>query len=84
MSYSFFWTDHSLKDLEKLPPAISKRIVDKIESLSEDPYRTAERCEGYPWYHQRVGGYSVILKIDDAELIISVLKVGPRKKVYDR
>ena len=44
MSYSFFWTDRSRKDLEKLSPIISKRIVDKIESLSEDPHRTAERC----------------------------------------
>jgi mRNA interferase RelE/StbE len=84
MSYSFFWTDWSRKDLEKLPKSLAKRIVDKIESLSEDPHRTAERCEGYPWYHQRVGAYRAILEIDDAELLISILKVGPRKKVYDR
>lgn len=84
MSYSFFWTDWSRKDLEKLPKPLAKRIVDKIESLSEDSHRTAERCEGYPWYHQRVGAYRAILEIDDAELLISILKVGPRKKVYDR
>ncbi|MFA4849458.1 MAG: type II toxin-antitoxin system RelE/ParE family toxin [Methanoregula sp.] len=70
--------------MEKLPKPLAKRIVDKIESLSEDPHRTAERCEGYPWYHQRVGAYRAILEIDDAELLISILKVGPRKKVYDR
>ncbi len=84
MSYSIFWTDRSRKDLEKLSPSISKRIVDKIESLSEDPHRTAERCEGYPWCHQRVGNYRAILEIDDTELMVSILKVGPRKKVYDR
>jgi mRNA interferase RelE/StbE len=84
MSYSFFWTDRSRKDLEKLPLTVSKRIVDKIESLSEDPHRTTERCEGYPYFHQRIGTYRAILEIDDADLLISVLKVGPRKKVYDR
>jgi mRNA interferase RelE/StbE len=84
MNYSLFWTDRSHKDLEKLPSHLSKRIVDKIESLSEDPHRTAERCEGYPYFHQRVGAYRIILEIDDKELLISVLKVGPRKKVYDR
>jgi mRNA interferase RelE/StbE len=84
MSYSFFWTDRSRKDLEKVPRSVAKRIIDKIESLSEDPHRTVERCEGYPWYHQRVGAYRVILEIDDTELLISILKVGPRKKVYDR
>ena len=70
--------------MEKLPIPLTKRIVDKIESLSKDPHRTAERCEGYPLYHQRVGAYRAILEIDDAELLISILKVGPRKKVYDR
>jgi len=84
MSYSFLWSDRSRKDLEKLPSNLSKRIVDKIESLSEDPHRTAERCEGYPYYHQRVGTQRAILKIDDSALLISVIKIGPRKKVYDR
>ena len=81
MSYSFFWTDRSRKDLEKLSPTASKRIADKSESLSEDPHRTAQRCEGYPWYHQRVGDYRAILKIDDAEFLVSVLKVGIRRKI---
>ena len=84
MSYSFFWTDRSRKDLEKLSPIISKRIVDKIESLSEDPHRTAERCEGYLYYHQRVGIYRVILDINDSNNLISVRHVGLRKKVYKR
>jgi mRNA interferase RelE/StbE len=84
MSYSFLWTDRSRKDLEKLPAYLSKRIVDKIESLSDDPHRTAERCEGYPYFHQRIGTHRAILKIDDSELLISIVKIGPRKKVYKR
>jgi mRNA interferase RelE/StbE len=84
MKYSFLWTDRSRKDLEKLPPPRSKRIIDKIESISEDPHRTAERCEGYSYYHQRIGSHRAILEIDDSKLLISVIKIGPRKKVYDR
>ena len=84
MSYSISWTDQSRKDLEKISLLLSKRIVNKIESISEDPHRTAERCEGYPYYHQRIGNYRAILDIDDTGLLISVLKVGPRKKVYER
>jgi mRNA interferase RelE/StbE len=84
MKYSISWTEPAKKNLGKLSKPIAQRIFDKVKSLEDDPYRTAEHCEGYPWYHQRVGGYRVILKIDDAELIVSVLKVGPRKKVYDR
>ena len=84
MSYTIKWSDRSEKFLNKLPSSISKRIVDKIESILEDPHRTAERCEGYPWYHQRVGNYRAILDIDDTELVMEVLKIGPRKKIYNR
>jgi len=84
MKYSLFWSDRAIKDLGNLPKSVALRIFDKIASITDDPYRTAERCEGYPYYHQRVGAYRIILKIDDKSSIISVLKAGPRKKVYDR
>jgi mRNA interferase RelE/StbE len=84
MKYTPFWTDQAIKDLGKLPKPTALRIFNKVESITDDPHRTAERCEGYPWYHQRVGAYRAILEIDDANLLISILKVGARKKVYDR
>ena len=84
MKYSLFWTDPAIKDLGKLPKPVAQRIFDKVNSIGDDPYRTTERCEGYPYYHQRIGAYRTILEIDDADLLVSILKVGPRKKVYDR
>jgi mRNA-degrading endonuclease RelE of RelBE toxin-antitoxin system len=84
MKYSISWTDPAKKSLGKLSKPIAQRIFDKVKSLEDDPHRMVERCEGYPYVHQRVGAYRVILKIDDSTLLISVIKVGPRKKVYDR
>lgn len=84
MKYTLSWTDRAIKDLGKLPKPTASRIFDKIESITDDPHRTAERCEGYHYYHQRVGAYRVILDINDSDLLISVRNVGPRKKVYDR
>lgn len=84
MKYTLSWTDRAIKDLGKLPKPIAVRIFDKIESITNDPHRTAERCEDYPYYHQRVGDYRVILDINDSDFLISIRKVGLRKKVYDR
>ncbi|PKL65822.1 MAG: plasmid stabilization protein [Methanomicrobiales archaeon HGW-Methanomicrobiales-3] len=84
MTYTLFWTRRSEKDLAKLSADQADRIVTKIESIADDPHRTAEPCEGYPWYHQRVGKYRAVLTIDDTDLKIWVLKVGLRKNVYDR
>jgi mRNA-degrading endonuclease RelE of RelBE toxin-antitoxin system len=84
MIWTLFWTDRAIKDLGKLPKHTALRIFNKIESITDDPHRTAERCEGHPYYHQRVGPHRVILEIDESALLISVVKVGLRKKVYDR
>jgi len=61
MKYSLLWTDRARKDLEKLSRPISQRIVNKIESLIEDPHRTVKPCEGYTYYHQRIGAHRAIL-----------------------
>jgi mRNA-degrading endonuclease RelE of RelBE toxin-antitoxin system len=84
MKYSLFWSDKADKEYVKLPSDIAQRILNKLESMLSDPHRTAERCEGYPFYHQRVGRYRAILEIDDTALQIRVHSLGLRKKVYDR
>jgi len=84
MRYSLSWSNRAKRELSKLSSSIAKRVYDKVESIGDDPYRTVERCEGYPFYHQRIGAYRAILEIDDPALLITVHKVGLRKKVYDR
>ncbi|QXO94788.1 type II toxin-antitoxin system RelE/ParE family toxin [Methanospirillum purgamenti] len=60
------------------------RILNKIDSIVEDPHHFLESCEGYPYYHQRVGNYRIIHDLNDRDRIIEVLKIGLRKNVYDR
>ncbi len=42
MKYSIFLTDPAIKDLGKLPKPTAQRIFDKVKSIGDDPYRTAE------------------------------------------
>ncbi|MFA5414521.1 MAG: type II toxin-antitoxin system RelE/ParE family toxin [Methanoregula sp.] len=84
MKYSLSWTEPAEKMLCKLPDSIAHRIYNKVEAIADNPYRTGEKCEGYPFYHQRIGRYRAILEIDDSALLVTVHKVGLRKKVYDR
>ncbi len=84
MKYSISLSVRADKEYGKLPPPIAQRILDKLFFISDDPFRTAERCEGFPFYHQRIGRYRVILEIDETALSIRVLKIDLRKRVYDR
>ncbi len=84
MGYTILFAEKAQKQLGKLSKLQASRIIDKIESITDDPHRFVESCEGYLYYHLRIGNYRVILELNDTAGIIEVLKVGPRKKVYDR
>ena len=84
MDYALLFADKAQKQLGKLSRSHASRIIDKLESITHDPHRYVEGCEGYPYFHQRIGDFRVILALDDTDRVIEVLKVGPRKNVYDR
>ena len=71
------------KDLRSIPNKDIKRILLKIESLSEDP-----RCEGctkltsHDNYRVRQGIYRIIYSIKDTALVINIIKVSHRSNVY--
>lgn len=69
--------------LDALPRPVSKRIVEKLETLSEDPFALdVKRLTGIPLYRLRVGDYRVIFDIQHDVLAILVVKIGHRKKIY--
>ena len=84
MGYTILFAEKAQKQLGKLSKLKASRIIDKIESITGDPHRFVESCEGHPYYHLRIGNQRAILALNDTAGIIEVLKVGPRKKVYDR
>jgi mRNA-degrading endonuclease RelE of RelBE toxin-antitoxin system len=84
MSYSLLLTEKVQKQLSKLSKVNASRIADKLAAIKEDPHHYAEPCEGYPYYHQRIGQYRVIFVLNDTKRVIEVLKIGPRRNVYDR
>ena len=81
MGYTILFAEKAQKHLAKLSKLQASRIIDKIESITEDPHRFVESCEGYPYHHLRIGNYRVILTLNDTVGTIEILKVGPRKKV---
>lgn len=84
MSYDVRWTDLSLRQLGKLDKELSKRIVEKILSASERPLAFVKRLTGLNLYSLRIGDYRAILSIENKLMIIFVLEVGHRSKVYQK
>ncbi len=82
-SYSLAFKKSVAKDLRSIPNQDVQRILKRINSLRENP--RADGCvklSGQEIYRVRQGVYRIIYEIQDTELIVLVVKVAHRSKVY--
>lgn len=71
------------KDFKKIPKKDSKRILDAIQGLADEPRPPqSKKLSGQERYRLRQGNYRVLYSIEDEKLIICVVKVGNRRNVY--
>jgi len=82
-SYELFFRPSVAKDLEAIPTADVRRIMEKIEGLREDPRPVAAvKLSGKDYYRLRQGNYRIIYEIQDGRLIVLIVRVGHRQSVY--
>lgn len=73
----------AVKELEALPPKERRRIVSRIQKLATDPRPSgSERLTGQQLFRVRQGNYRILYAIEDAELVLVVVKIGHRRDVY--
>ncbi len=71
------------KDLRDIPRPDVKRILNKIDSLADNP-RAAGciKLSAQEKYRVRQGRYRIVYEIRDEVLVVSVVKVAHRSVVY--
>lgn len=84
MTYEIEFTTAAARDFKKLDPQVCRRIVPAIEALADDPRPTGvKKLKGeVDLWRIRVGDYRIIYEIEDAKLVIYVLRVSHRKDAY--
>ena len=83
--YTVKYSSSAKKEIEKLSVEVGKRIKNAIEEMTDDPYSHVKKLKtssNSPIYSLRVGEYRVIMAIENSQLIILVLEVGNRSKIY--
>ena len=71
------------KDLRGIPSAEVARILARIEGLRAEPRPPGvEKLSAQERYRLRQGDYRIIYSVDDAQLLVEVVKVGHRRDVY--
>lgn len=86
--YSLVFLTSAKKEFKKLDPVVQKRIKEKLLLLVENPNVLKNNIKPLKGEHRgkfrlRVNQYRIVFQINEGELIITIIRVGHRKKVYE-
>jgi len=87
--YRVIYTPQAMKRLEKMDRDVSERIyswIGKNLVNTKDPYGLGKKLSGElsGLIRYRVGNYRIVAEVRDNELVILVIDIEHRKKIYDR
>lgn len=82
--YAVEFDSAARKELRRLDPVVRARVMKKITALADDPRPPGaiRLAGGHDLWRIRIGGYRVVYAIEDGRLIITVVRVAGRGKVY--
>lgn len=84
MTFEIRWTETAFKRLQKLDHTAQKRIVEKLDEATADPFTVAKKLSGVNLYSIRVGEYRVIVSIERGRMLVMVVDLGHRSKIYKK
>jgi mRNA interferase RelE/StbE len=85
MTYSVVFEPAARRELRKLPPDVRRRLEPAILALAQDPrpHGCKKLTDSLDLWRIRVGDYRVIYRIEDDELLVTIVRLGHRSYVYD-
>jgi len=87
MTWTIEYIKSAQKAVKKIDPQIRKRIKKYLENrvaTLEDPRQLGKSLTGQlsELWRYRVGDHRVICEIQDEKLVVLVVRIGHRKKIY--
>jgi mRNA interferase RelE/StbE len=87
MVWDITWSKTAEIQLAKIMKSnknIAQQIVTKLDEIVDDPYMFTEKLVGFNLRKIRVGSYRIILSLEEQKMIIFVVQVGRRSKIYEK
>jgi mRNA interferase RelE/StbE len=82
-AYSVLIKRSAAKELEAVPKKDREKLVAKIQALANNPRPPgSEKLAGDDKYRVRYGVYRVLYEVDDATVVVVVVRVAHRREAY--
>lgn len=84
MAYRVEFSKRAEKQFLELPQQSQQRLRTQIDALAENPRPPGVKKleESKNQYRIRIGDYRVVYEIQDAILLVILLRIGHRREVY--
>jgi mRNA interferase RelE/StbE len=84
--YVVLLDDNAVKALRSLDKPVRERVAKAIDALEGDPRPAGcEMLKGsHGYYRVRVGAYRIVYTVNDGELVVLVVDVNHRSRIYGR
>ena len=70
------------KQFYKLEKELQIRIISTLNRIRIRPYSHIKKLVNSPYFCLRVGDYRIILDIKEEKLLIFVIELGHRRRIY--
>lgn len=86
--YAIEYLEEAIEELTRLDPVMQKRIKEKINLLGSDPASLGNNIKPFKGKHKgkarlRVGDYRVVFQKQDNRIVILIIRIGHRSRIYD-
>ncbi len=84
MSDAIRFTPKAIKQVQKLDPAVAKRIrlfLEQKLSVLENPRALGKKLVNEEFWRYRVGDFRLLTHIDDDQILILIVEVAHRREV---
>lgn len=71
------------RQLRRLPADVLRRIAAAFDEIGRDPH-AGEPLTGFAYRKWRVGDWRIIYAIEEDQLVVLVIDLGPRGEIYRR
>jgi len=88
LAWTVEWDERAIRDARKLDPQARKKIIKYLReriSTDKDPRRFGKPllADLSGLWRYRVGDYRIVCRIEDDKVVVLILAVGHRSKIYD-